>query len=146
MFLVVLKCPMGYSLYMFLVRNDMYGSFCLFVWSLMTTSPLFSHIFAVGPPNRLSWITNQWSPISPQVTKLLISHDFWINIERQMTIRLFVRDQLARRNNAWPEDRTSIPGLQIQLSTYWGNRTNCIEVIICRMWRGCTKPRKMMLG
>ena len=42
--------------------------------------------------------------------RLLIPHDFKISGERQMTIRLNVRDQLrSNRNNASPEDQTSKP-------------------------------------
>ena len=41
---------------------------CLFVWSFTPISTHFCHISsAVGPHKRLSWITKQWSPISPHV-------------------------------------------------------------------------------
>ena len=52
---------------------------CLFVWGFTPDFNTLCHISAVGPPN-------------------------WL-----VTIRLNVRDQLTRRNNALPEDRTSNP-------------------------------------
>ena len=48
----------------------------------------FGHISVVGPPNQLSWTTNQWSPIYSTSDQLLIPHDIWISSERQMTTKI----------------------------------------------------------
>ena len=58
-----------------------------------------------GPSNWLCWISNPWRPISAQTT------DYWISSERKkMTIYTqCVWDQMSRRNNVSPEDRTNEP-------------------------------------
>ena len=45
----------------------------LFLWVSFyaSNSTLFGHIWAIGSPNRISWVTNKWSTISPQGTDYL---------------------------------------------------------------------------
>ena len=96
-----------------------------FVWLfeiLRRFQALFGkYISAVGPPNRLSRISKQWSPISPQVT-VYESHIILNQRSQTNDHRLSVRKQSSGRNNASPEDRTSDPWItNPMLYTFWVN-------------------------
>lgn len=66
----------------------MYNGFFLFVWVLCWIQHLIGQIWADSPPNLLSRISNQWFPISQQLTYYLTHNDLlWLSCERQMTIR-----------------------------------------------------------
>ena len=51
--------------------------FLLFVW-VYADFNMFGYISAVDLSNWLSWITNQWLPISPQVTENLSCYVYWL--------------------------------------------------------------------
>ena len=82
---------------------------------------LFVHISAVGSPNRLSWITNQWSPISPQFTYYL-SHIIFESVMRDK----WPLDSMSEINchgeiTPRPRIEPASTGLQIRCITYRAN-------------------------
>ena len=79
---------------------------------------IFGHFLVADPPNQLSWITNHWSPISPQVPNY---NPAWFLNQRE------TNDHKTECPRSFSMDWTTeplTPGLQILRSNYWANRAD----------------------
>ena len=84
----------------------------------MPISTFLGHISEVGPPVRLSWITNQWLPISQQVTGFL-SHGISESVVRDKW-SLDSASVIICHGEIMPRPRIepATPGLQIRWLTW----------------------------